>query len=146
MARQGNTGTSVRLPRGATPSPGIPENATPSRGIPENATPSAGIPANARPSPGIPANATPSIGMRAIGVPIGSGSLHGGKDRVSPKSKKGEALLGRNDNLKSKAKFKSGAQDARDTDGLVTVTQPKGTMRSPAAQAMSKRAAVKRPG
>jgi hypothetical protein len=47
-------------------------------------------------------------------------------------------------NRSHKARFKDGSQDARNGDGLVTVTSPKGTMRSPAAQAMSKRAAVKR--
>ena len=49
-------------------------------------------------------------------------------------------------NRDHKENFKSGAQDGRDSDGLVTVTQPKGTMRSPASQAMSHRTAVARPG
>ena len=49
-------------------------------------------------------------------------------------------------NRDHKADFKSGKQDGRDSDGLVTVTWPKGTMRSPAARAMSHRTAVARPG
>jgi len=49
-------------------------------------------------------------------------------------------------NRNHKADFKSGKQDGRDSDGLVTVTLPKGTMRSPAARAMSHRTAVARPG
>jgi hypothetical protein len=47
-------------------------------------------------------------------------------------------------NRNHKAAFKDGRQDARDTDGLVTVTQPRGTMRSPASQAESKRQPVPR--
>jgi hypothetical protein len=52
---------------------------------------------------------------------------------------------GRQDqNRNHKSAFKDGRQDARDSDGLVTVTAPKGTMRSPAAQAESKRQPVTR--
>jgi hypothetical protein len=70
----------------------------------------------------------------------------GGLKQVRGK-KQQEAITGRQEqNRTHKASFKSGAQDARDSDGLVTVTSPKGTMRSPAAEEMSKRAAVKRPG
>jgi hypothetical protein len=49
-------------------------------------------------------------------------------------------------NRNHKASFKSGAQDARDSDGLFTVTQPRQVKRSPAARAMSHRTAVARPG
>lgn len=42
------------------------------------------------------------------------GDIHGGKDKVSPNSMKGEALMGRNANLRHKQAYRSGAQDARE--------------------------------
>jgi hypothetical protein len=42
------------------------------------------------------------------GEKIQPGKLFGGSERVSPRSMKGQALLGRNDNLASKAAFKRG--------------------------------------
>lgn len=125
--------------------------------LPEGATPAPGIPANAKrdnpPRPGPDVNyqaitdeaaARIKQGGQETLAKIAPGKLMGGNQRVSPKSMKGSALLGRNDNLSCKRSFKDGSQDARDTDGLHTVTVPKGTMRSPAAEAESKRQPVKR--
>lgn len=41
------------------------------------------------------------------------GDLHGGAKKLSPSSMKGEGLMGRNHNLRHKADFASGKQDAR---------------------------------
>lgn len=71
--------------------------------------------------------------------------MHAGGRKVIQGPLQTEAQTGRQDqNRSAKADFKSGAQDARTTDGVVTVGPGRGLMRSPAAKAESKRAAVKR--
>jgi hypothetical protein len=126
------------LPSKAVTGTGLPRGAAPSVGVPQGTRPSVGIPGNASANPGVPSNAT--IGAPGMIAP----PIMGGNQRVSRKSMKGVGLLGRNANLAHKKNFKDGSQDARDTDGLHTVTVSKGTMRSPAARAESKRQPVKR--
>jgi hypothetical protein len=96
------------LPKKAVTGPGLPSDAARSKGLPPSAAPSKGLPRSASPNALIPANATSGQpGM--IGAPAAGGSLHGGSQKLSPKSMKGSAMLGRNDNLKSKMEFKTGS-------------------------------------
>jgi len=54
-------------------------------------------------------SSNPHIRARGIlGKRLISGDLHGGNTRVRGSSMKGQALMGRNENLKSKQKFVSG--------------------------------------
>jgi hypothetical protein len=129
------------LPGGATPAPGIPADARPS-GAPRPG-PDADYAGIAQEGVNAIKRGGSEVRAKIVGKVV---PAMGGNTRLRKDSMKYQALAGRVENRSAKAAFKDGSQDARDTDGLLTVTVKPGTMRSPAAKAMSKRAAVKRPG
>jgi hypothetical protein len=109
--------------------PKLPRTAVSGPGLPPGSEPAVGVPSTATPNPRLPASATPSAktprGAKIAAPEMIAPPIHGGNQRVSPKSMKGLALLGRNDNVKSKSAFKRGAHARIDPNGGSTKAKKK---------------------